>query len=396
MTTGWAPSRRLKSAIVGVVLLTVALTALLLSVDEQLLSASDELTAARCATPPNSTLLVYAANEPYQDITGFLRDAQCGERADVQSVFVSDRIECLRHAHIVVFHVRDLHQAAYYPDRPDREIADMLLEAARGPGRPAWSLHQAWLAISYEAAPWSPSFLTDSAAVANLFDALVVHETGALLVQHHFPSDPVPSFAERPRDMLNLVSDCSSGPSDRRSLLPALIQQARGLGLSVDSLGKCWPTSEPGPIDFSDRTASDAFQSKEKLLRHYKFELIVANALCDFYVDEKIALALRNGAIPIHLGPPNLRLFEPDPENDAMVHMSEFNTTGALLQHILAIKRGNGTTYHAWRRLLPMRWPAMANDTRSIACRMADWRGKRAKAEPVRCAGTWHSFISLE
>lgn len=375
-----------------VALIVCAAVATMLALNSEL-ETPDEIESNRCHVPVNSTLVLFTPSVPYFAVEGFLRTAECA--TSNVSVFESDRIECLQSADVVAFHVRDLVQPLTLVGHA--ALVEVLHDAAVS-GRPPWSHHQAWIALSYEAAAWAAPYLTDSPAATNVFDALFVHETGALLVPHDMSADAVPAFHERERDVLLLVSDCTVGPSDRPSLLPSLIAQARELGLAVDSLGRCWPTPGPPPIELTGRDDANWVDSKAQLLRHFKFELIVANALCDFYVDEKLLLSLRSGAIPVLLGPPNARLFEPDPDNDAIVHVAEYNTTSALLRRLLEIKSSPALQlkYHAWRRLLPTTWPRIATDARPWACRLADWKGRRAAAEPVHCHGQWRQHIQLD
>jgi hypothetical protein len=355
------------------------------------------LAASNCVVPPNATLVFHAPSLPYHDIERFLRRVDdCGDGAEV---YETDRHECQRAAHIVAYHVRDLAQPITSRDEP-RFIAQ--LDTAATHGRPRFAIHQAWLAVSYEGADWTPSYLAN-ATMAAVFDALFVHETGRILVSRTLPNFPVPSIRDRTRSILHLVSDCSPTPSGRQWLLPRMIEQAAEFGLRVESRGRCWPSADndanPLPTELSSRDNASSLDTKARVLQHFRFELIVANALCDNFIDEKVLLALLNGAIPIYLGVPNWKDLEPRPEHNSIIHMGEFRTTSELWRYVATVANDEAlqARFHEWRQHAPIKpWPLGANDERPIACRMADWRGVRDRAKPVKCAGKFDQFIEFD
>lgn len=387
-------------AVATVAILALSRTLIVLTDDDEYdpndpFRVNSTLAASNCAVPHNATLIFHAPSLPYHGIERFLR------RVDdcVTEVFETDRHECQRVAHIVAYHVRDLAQPITVRDEP-RFVAQ--LDSAAAHGRPRFAVQQAWLAVSYEGADWTPSYLAN-ATMAALFDALFVHETRRILVSRTLPAYPVPAIRDRTRSILHLVSDCSPTPSGRQWLLPRMIEQAAEFGLRVESRGRCWPSADndnnPLPIELAGRDNATSLESKARLLQHFRFELIVANALCDNFIDEKILLALLNGAIPIYLGVPNWRDLEPRPEHNSIIHMGEFNTTSQLWRYVATVANDEAlqARFHEWRRHAPIKpWPAGANDERSIACRMADWRGVRGKSEPVKCAGTFSQFIEFD
>ena len=151
----------------------------------------------------------------------------------------------------------------------------------------------------------------------------------------------------------------------------------------------------------SARYDDDWRDAKKKLLLHYKFELIVQNALCPHYIDEKLIYALEQGAIPIYLGATNLDLYEPssDPKNHpAIIHIDRFPDVDSLWKHVAEVKENKELQqkYWAWREEALGTWPRFAasdNYTDSVECRMGKWARRRSHDHVHRCHSTWHDVI---
>lgn len=322
------------------------------------------------------------------------REEACTE----EYVFSTDRAECRQAADVLVFSLMD--PLIYEND-------SVLVRAWRAGARPQHYRHQIWVGLSYEAADWvklkSPTVLSDAGAAA--FDYLFVHENGNLLT--HWDLTPIadsPSFHERQRDALLLVSNCGPTPSRREELLKWLSSGVLS-SMKVDSLGECWRTHSEWPITVnnSGRWANDWDRAKITLLQQYRFEIIMQNALCANYIDEKLVLALRSGAIPIWLGPPEARDRRYEPADvaagapESIIYMNDFKNVDQLQQHIerLLANRTLAASYHAWRRAPPARWPRFVPPQPPIHCRIASLRGKPARASSVSCAGPWSDYFAI-
>ena len=318
-------------------------------------------------------------------------------------MYATDNALCQEIADVVVWNLRDV---GAWGGKPLR----ILKEAIALGRRPTWSAWQTWIATALEAAPWARPFTTDQHTMA-LFDVNMMIESGQLVQPLNIvggDDGAVPSFAERERDVLLLVSNCNT-VSKRETLLCPMVERFTKGSPRIDSLGKCcgnnatWPSSVPQ----TERYASNWRDSKQSLLMHYKFELIVQNALCPFYVDEKLMYALEHGTIPIYLGASNAKRYDPADldagQHPAIIYMSDFATVDELWSHVARVA-SNATLaarYHEWRKSPPPYWPRFADAQRqpmfgeSVECRLATQYGRHAHAPMPHCNGTWETFMSL-
>lgn len=111
----------------------------------------------------------------------------------------------------------------------------------------------------------------------------------------------------RPGNVFFLASNCNTG-SDRDSFVRILMKH-----VTIDSMGDCLRNapfpSELASIDIDPKTGrsyranwGDWTKGLFALLCYYRFQVIVPNAICDDYVDEKLTHAFQYGVVPIYLG----------------------------------------------------------------------------------------------
>ena len=88
--------------------------------------------------------------------------------------------------------------------------------------------------------------------------------------------------------------------------------------------------------------APSSFQLKEHASRSFRFVVSMENTIDHpFYVTEKIFNAYRAGALPLYLGPPEVRLFVP---KHSFIDVSNYNDTQSLIDYLLYLKK-NQTAY---------------------------------------------------
>lgn len=159
---------------------------------------------------------------------------------------------------------------------------------------------------------------------------------------------------EEKKEILFLVSNCNSG-SGRESFVAQFMQH-----IPVESLGLCFH-NKPFPESVHDLEVDPktglskraAWGDWETALRatlcFYKFQLIVANCLCDDYMDEKLAYALEYGILPIYLGMTNVDDFDPGLQSDILMHaISLFLLSDRIAPHLPGPRphRGRSPGYH--------------------------------------------------
>jgi hypothetical protein len=243
----------------------------------------------RLTIEQNFTLIVWVPARPYREPDGqVLREHSCHEF----EVVTTDLVACLTAADVVVFHL--MSSVALAP-------TSLLKKVTKNKGRrPAEHEPQVWIGLSYEASDWVPdkSFVHNDSGVAVL-DYLFVHENRQLLT--HWDLTPFPNSLpteERTHDALLLVSNCGPTPSKREELLRFLVSgYVRKHDVRLESLGECWRArNATWPIAAShndtNRWAPDWDRKKVLLLQQFKFEIIMQNAICPYYIDEKLPLAL--------------------------------------------------------------------------------------------------------
>ena len=118
-------------------------------------------------------------------------------------------------------------------------------------------------------------------------------------------------------DAIAVISNCAAN-----SFRMEAIERMEKLGIKVDKYGSC----------FSRRLNGD----KVKSLRSYKFTLAFENSIEEDYVTEKYFHALVAGSIPVVIGAPNIKDFEP--MDGSIIHiptLEDVDTAVNRMKHLL-------------------------------------------------------------
>lgn len=160
------------------------------------------------------------------------------------------------------------------------------------------------------------------------------------LAEDHCPLEQQPRLDQ----VLFLASNCRTG-SDRDSFVLRFMQALPG---RVDAVGNCLHNTE-FPEDLvhtnvdpeTGLSLRDTWGDFGKGLRaitcRYKFQIIVANCLCDDYLDEKLRIALDGRTVPLYLGMPNVDLFDPGLNvgvHRAFISVMDFESFTELAAHL--------------------------------------------------------------
>ena len=232
------------------------------------------------------------------------------------------------------------------------------------------------------------------------------------------------------RGVLYLSSNCNAA-SNRDSFVRILTSHMAGRALRVDSVGACLHNREvPDDLvaDEFDPTTNRSFRTswnprfypaQVKLTQRYLFRVVAPNSLCEDYVTEKLTVTLHAGSVPIYLGAPNGKLWDPGLAtgvHPAMIHAADFDSAAALARHVARVAH-NETLYRRhfewWAHAADMTWPqhlpslrAKREGTRNFeeyAClklhthAFAEGAGplRRKHAHvPTNCAGTWEQYFA--
>jgi len=140
-------------------------------------------------------------------------------------------------------------------------------------------------------------------------------------------------FQKQPKKLASaFISNCNANSGRDKVVL-----DLQNYGVSVDSFGKC------------NRNAQTT-EHKLHVIARYKFHLAFENSLTDDYVTEKYFGCLEAGTVPVYIGAPNIRKYEPYPHS--IIVASDFKTTKALADYLLYLDK-NQTAYDEylyWKR----------------------------------------------
>jgi hypothetical protein len=98
-----------------------------------------------------------------------------------------------------------------------------------------------------------------------------------------------------------------------------LIKELRKYGVTIDVYGKCESNvMEPFELQHLPR-------SKRKMMnmKKYKFNLCFENSINEGYISEKYWQALEVGTIPVYLGAPDIKFYEPAP--NSILHVKDYS-----------------------------------------------------------------------
>ncbi|EPZ31356.1 Glycosyl transferase, family 10 domain-containing protein [Rozella allomycis CSF55] len=151
-----------------------------------------------------------------------------------------------------------------------------------------------------------------------------------ILMNTHLDSQvPVPYFSWAEYDFMKpavdkklpvmasaFISNC--GASSFR--LKAMEELSKN-GISIDSFGRCMHSKDAKSIDSFGRCmhSKDAKSSKSDTIRNYKFHLAFENSIEEDYVTEKYFQSLVEGTVPVVIGSPNIKDYEP--QDGSIIHV---------------------------------------------------------------------------
>ena len=116
-------------------------------------------------------------------------------------------------------------------------------------------------------------------------------------------------------------------------------------GISIDKYGRC------GVKDPCQNNPNVTKCTRQMFLK-YKFYLAFENSLCEDYISEKTWKSLKEGMLPIVMGP-SIKNYEQLLPPNSFLHVSNFSNTEELASYIKYLDTDDETymRYHLWREL---------------------------------------------
>ena len=181
--------------------------------------------------------------------------------------------------------------------------------------------------------------------------------------------------------------------------------------LHVDSEGKCLNNHDPQEKGFSDYTGFR--EAAAEMIARHKFRLVLPNSICDDYIVEKYSQTLQHATIPIFLGAPTGKRYDPGLAagvHPAAIYVEDFASVAELTAYVVAVARNHTEylQYFEWVGKTAPTWPMHfaeidakrqgATSLIQYACeRTLDGvRGTRSEGGgniPRNCYGTWRAFL---
>eukprot|EP00727_Mastigamoeba_balamuthi_P010251 m51a1_g5849 hypothetical protein (766) ;mRNA; r:327797-331385 len=119
------------------------------------------------------------------------------------------------------------------------------------------------------------------------------------------------------------------------------IKELQNNGVTVHSFGRCLHNK-----DFpSANDGGHYVNSKNELIKHYKFTAAMENSNCKNYVTEKLFGPFVAGSVPIHMGIKNVHEFSPS--NHATISVHDFASPKELAKYLLYLDK-NETAYNEY------------------------------------------------
>uniref|UniRef100_A0A7S4LH80 Fucosyltransferase n=1 Tax=Eutreptiella gymnastica TaxID=73025 RepID=A0A7S4LH80_9EUGL len=146
-------------------------------------------------------------------------------------------------------------------------------------------------------------------------------------------------------------------------------------------------------------------QGQVDKIARYKFHLIIEDALCEDHVGPQLYMAFQAGVVPVYLGAPNVRDYEPVADLISIIDASEFSTPRALADHLLRVAEDDAeySKYLEYRdhmvSVVPQK--ALTHDTtrsssiECYACQVASgtYRSELAPVVTEQCYGHWEQYL---
>jgi hypothetical protein len=116
--------------------------------------------------------------------------------------------------------------------------------------------------------------------------------------------------------------------------------------INVASYGKCINNAKIDVEGFADKWEEAAGE----VISNHKFYLSFENAICDYYVTEKLVRALRVGVIPVIMGAPQSSLYVPN--RTSALFIEDYPSPKALAQRLHEINQNNTLfeRFFEWRK----------------------------------------------
>jgi len=174
-----------------------------------------------------------------------------------------------------------------------------------------------------------------------------------VFIESVYPEDlrrKPPDFSIRPSNELATVavSDCTS--DWRNQWLLEVMAEINSTGHRVLSYGKCFHNAEEsGEVGGQDHSSAGWIQPTAAR----PFKLVAENALEPWYVTEKIWDALAEGAVPVYLGPPEVKKMLPQ---GSFLYVDDFPSTKSLVQRMINFTPEDFAKAHAWRQKPTSEW----------------------------------------
>jgi glycoprotein 3-alpha-L-fucosyltransferase len=121
------------------------------------------------------------------------------------------------------------------------------------------------------------------------------------------------------------ISNCKVVSSGRMEI----IEELRKHGVTIDTYGSC------GANSFEPKSLMDIPRNQRKIenLAYYKFYLAFENSKDPGYITEKYWEALTAGTVPIYLGAPDIKLYQPSP--NSILFVDDFKSIKDLADRII-------------------------------------------------------------
>eukprot|EP00656_Telonema_subtile_P000847 TRINITY_DN10402_c0_g2_i3.p1 TRINITY_DN10402_c0_g2~~TRINITY_DN10402_c0_g2_i3.p1 ORF type:complete len:378 (+),score=59.01 TRINITY_DN10402_c0_g2_i3:232-1365(+) len=215
-----------------------------------------------------------------------------------------------------------------------------------------------WLGMATEAPPSTRTRILEDPARMSLFnysstfprssDVSVrnIMRLGAGTLKETFP------WAQKTHFVAYFASNCATS-SERDSFVKELMGH-----IEVDSYGDCLYNMNGTRLPKENARHQYDPTAKLAALRKYKFVLVLANTLCEDYVDEKVEDAFLAGAVPVVLGSSRFSDYEPSSTTRSMIHITDFPEVGVLAQYLTQL----GASEHDYNEYLAFRSQAMKQD----------------------------------
>lgn len=142
------------------------------------------------------------------------------------------------------------------------------------------------------------------------------------------------------------ISNCYHVSSERNKIIEQLFQS----GLQIDSYGNCHKNKE---IPEHIKKNPNKSEQKLEIIKNYKFHLAFENSNEDGYITEKYWQSLYVGTIPIYLGAPDIKKYEPRP--GSIINVLDYKNIVELVKDVKRIAE-NETLYNQmleWKRIGP-------------------------------------------